>query len=102
MCIGVPMQVTEAGPWSARCEDGEGRSELVDTALIGATSPGDWLLVHKGIAMRALDPTEAALIRDALAGAALAAAGGSFEHLFADLINRTPELPPHLRPPTNH
>jgi hydrogenase expression/formation protein HypC len=102
MCIGVPMQVCESGPWAARCEDGEGRSEVVDTALIGATSPGDWLLVHKSIAMRTLDPVEAALIRDALAGAALAAAGGSFEHLFADLINRTPELPPHLRSQSNH
>jgi hydrogenase expression/formation protein HypC len=59
---------------------------------------GDWLLVHVDVAIRTLESTEAQLIGDALQAVAAAAAGDPFEHLIADLVDREPELPPHLKP----
>jgi hydrogenase maturation factor len=36
----------------AVCVDAEGRSETVETALVGPVLPGDALLVHAGTALR--------------------------------------------------
>jgi hydrogenase expression/formation protein HypC len=70
----------------------------VETSLLErAPRPGEWLLVHVDVAVRALEPAEAQQIGDALRAVAAAAAGEPFEHLLADLIEREPELPPHLR-----
>jgi len=41
--------------------------------------------------------TQALRVRDALAALALAGQGGSVDHLFADLLDREPSLPEHLR-----
>jgi hydrogenase expression/formation protein HypC len=59
---------------------------------------GAQVLVHIDSAVRVLDAAEAGQIDDALDGVAAALAGQSFEHLFADLIDREPELPAFLRP----
>lgn len=99
MCVGVPMQVVEAREGVAICAvDGERRE--VSTLLItdGPIAAGDWLLCHLGNAFRRLDEEEAGLIRDALGAVMAAADGQPFEHLIADLVDREPELPPHLRP----
>ena len=48
-----------------------------------------------GLKVAAWRPAEA--IDRALDGLAAASAGEAFEHLFADLIDREPELPDHLR-----
>jgi hydrogenase expression/formation protein HypC len=70
----------------------------VDVSLLeGVPAPGDWLLVHVGIAIRGLEPEEAGQIADALRAVDAAARGEPFEHLIADLIDREPQLPPHLR-----
>ncbi len=53
--------------------------------------------MHQDTAVRVLDEEEVPLIENALRAADLAARGEAFEHLLADLIDRTPELPPHLR-----
>jgi hydrogenase expression/formation protein HypC len=53
-------------------------------------------MVHVDQAVARLSADEARLIRDALAGAAAAAAGEPWEHLFADLVDREPTLPDHL------
>ncbi len=103
MCVGIPMQVsTVPFAGTAMCvldrEDCAARN--VDTLLLDRPArPGDWLLVHVGIAIRALDEEEARQIADALRAATAAAAGEPFEHLLADLIDREPQLPPHLRQP---
>ena len=100
MCLGVPLQVVALdGFGKALCRDG-GSNELrpVDTLLLDEPpQPGAWLLVHVRIALRVLDPEEATQIRDALTAVTAAAAGEAFEHLIADLVDREPELPPHLR-----
>ncbi len=100
MCLGVPLRVsrlTESG--EALCVTSAGsEARPVNVALLDAPpAPGDWLLVHVDVAIRAIDATEAREICDALEAVTLAAAGEPFEHLLADLIDRTPTLPPHLQ-----
>lgn len=97
MCLGVPMQVVAAGPGWADCRHGDAMRRI-DTLLLDDVSPGDWVLVHVTSAVRAIDASEAVLIHGALLAVERAAAGQPFEHLLADLIDREPQLPPHLRP----
>ncbi|MBV8047918.1 MAG: HypC/HybG/HupF family hydrogenase formation chaperone [Paludibacterium sp.] len=96
MCLGIPMQVVQAGEFHAQCRHGD-TVESVDLTLIGAVTPGDWLLVFAGAAREALTPQQADDIGAALA-ALEAAMNGSFDpdiHL-AGLGLGEPQLPPHL------
>jgi hydrogenase assembly chaperone HypC/HupF len=54
---GVPMRVLriDDGRGLALCEDGDGRHESVETALVAPVAPGDTLLVHAGTALTHLD-----------------------------------------------
>ena len=101
MCLGIPLQVrTTPVPGTALCTTRSEPTALrrVNTALLDTEpQPGDWLLAHVDIAIRALDPEEARLIDDALAAVTAAADGQPFEHLLADLIDREPQLPEHLQ-----
>ena len=98
MCIGIPMQVVSAVGGAAQCRvDSELRT--VSTLLIEEpVAEGSWLLVHHDTAIRTISAEEARLVRDALAAVLAAAEARPFEHLIADLIDREPQLPPHLRP----
>ena len=96
MCIGVPMQVIECGPVWAWCEDGAERVRI-DMRLIGPQPPGTWVLTFLGAARETLGETQALRVRDALAALAAVAEGQSIDHLFADLVDREPQLPEHLR-----
>lgn len=96
MCLGIPMQVVEPGPFSALCRRGEAL-ENVDLSLVGPVRPDDWLLVFAGAAREVLDPARAADILDALE-ALDAAIQGRYDpaiHL-AGLDLGEPKLPPHL------
>jgi hydrogenase expression/formation protein HypC len=97
MCVGVPMTVIGVGAHEAICEvDGERRT--ISTLLIrGEIRVGDHLLTHAGAAVRVIDAEEARLIADALRAVMAAAQGRPFDHLIADLIDREPPLPDHLR-----
>ena len=96
MCVGLPMTVISTDGARALCaRRGERRS--VSTLLIGDTAPGDLVLVFIDNAVRRLEADEARQIDDALDGLAAAMEGRPFEHLFADLIDREPQLPEHLR-----
>ncbi len=66
MCIGIPLQVIECWRDGALAA-GRGRVERVDTRLVGAVAPGDWLLVFQGAAREKLDAVRAAEIDSALA-----------------------------------
>ena len=66
MCIGTPMQVLEATAGQALAE-GRGRTEKLDTRLVGDCRRGDWLLVFQGAARDRLD---AGLAGDAAAAQA--------------------------------
>lgn len=101
MCIGVPLQVQvlESDGAFAWCGDGVA-SERLDLRLVGAQAVGTWVLNFQGAARRVLDPSEALQIRDALRAlqAALDGDEQAIGALFADLVEREPQLPAHLRP----
>ena len=96
MCIGLPMTVLEGDDIWALCER-RGNTQKISMLLIGQQSPGTKVLVHLDSGVRVLEEDEAKLIDDALDGLAAAVEGRDFDHLFADLINREPQLPEHLR-----
>ncbi len=101
MCLGIPLRVLSlAENGLARCEsaDGEPFPQLIQTALLDSLpAPGEWLLAHIDTAIRSLEAGEARLIADAIEALQRASRGDRFEHLLADLIDREPELPEHLR-----
>ena len=97
MCLGLPMTVIDGDDFSALCE-WHGERRRVSTLLVGRQVPGARLLVHVDTAVRMLDDGEAEAIDRALNGPRCRGRRGqAFEHLFADLIDREPELPEHLR-----
>lgn len=98
MCIGIPMQVIEPGPHYALCR-ANGETRQIDMALVGEQPEGTWVLVFLDAAREVVSAGDAAKIFDALKALSLVMQGEtSVDHLFADLIGREPELPPHLKP----
>ena len=98
MCVGIPMRVVESGPFSAVCE-GMGRRAEIDMRLVGAQPEGAWVLTFLDAAREVIDGEEAAKIVDALSALQFAMQGDAPpDHLFADLVDRTPELPDFLKP----
>jgi hydrogenase expression/formation protein HypC len=96
MCLGIPMRVVEADNVSVLCER-RGERRRVSALLIDPPPVGSKVLVFIDRAVRLLDEMEARQIDDALDGLVAASNGDRFEHLFADLVGREPELPEHLR-----
>jgi len=90
------MRVVAADASSALVE-ADGEIRRVSTLLLDRVAEGDFVLVHATNAVRVIDAEEARLVTDALHAVMAAARGETFEHLVADLIDREPELPPHLR-----
>jgi hydrogenase assembly chaperone HypC/HupF len=108
MCIGVPMQIESGDGIAAvavsRDADGSVERHTLDMLIVGTQPPGTWVLAFHGAARRVLDPLEARQIVDALAALALALDADpstrvdGIDALFADLVDRPPQLPEHLRP----
>jgi hydrogenase expression/formation protein HypC len=99
MCIGVPLQVLAVEAGAALCA-ARGRRERIDMALVGEQPPGAWILAYQGSAVRTMTPEEAAQTQAALdALAAVLAGDASVDAYFADLVEREPELPDHLKDP---
>jgi hydrogenase expression/formation protein HypC len=96
MCLGVPMRIVEGDAFSALCARGDERRR-VSMMLLGAQAPETHVLVHIDTAVRILDADEARLIEDALRGLEAALRGEDFGSAFADLTDREPQLPEHLR-----
>lgn len=104
MCVGIPMRVLRLNDdGSALCarrgHEERSQAEKIDIRLLDQVQEGDWLLTFLGAARAVLSAQDAAQIADALDAVALALSGdgASIDALFADLINREPELPEHLR-----
>jgi hydrogenase expression/formation protein HypC len=97
MCLGIPMIVVEVEATSALCRSRSGEERRCSTLLVGDIEPGTHVLIHIDSIVRVLDAEEAGRIADALEGLAAALDGRDFDHLFADLIDREPQLPEHLR-----
>jgi hydrogenase expression/formation protein HypC len=97
MCVGTPMLIVAAEATVAVCE-GRGRREQIDLALVGEQPVGTWILAYQGSAVRTLTPDEATQTSAALdALDAVLAGSDNVDAFFADLIDREPELPPHLK-----
>lgn len=91
------MQVVEMRGESALCLY-RGETSLIDTQLVGEQAPGTWLLVFLNAAREVISAERAKQIADALEAMRLAMQGETdIDHLFADLVNREPELPEFLR-----
>jgi hydrogenase expression/formation protein HypC len=92
------MQVLEQDGTTALCER-RGERRRVGLMLVGDVVPGDYVLVHVETAIKILDATDAALVDDAISCLEAANQGRDIDGFFADLTDREPELPDHLRPP---
>jgi len=90
------MTIVETNGASALCER-RGERRQVSVLLLDQPPVGAQVLVFIDNAVRLLDAVEARQIDDAIDGLAAACNGDNFDHLFADLIDREPELPEHLR-----
>jgi hydrogenase expression/formation protein HypC len=98
MCIGLPMTIMSSDGATALAER-RGEQRRISLLLVGELPVGSQVLVFIDSAVRLLDAEEARQIDDALDGLAAAIEGRDFEHLFADLIDREPQLPEFLRQP---
>lgn len=101
MCIGIPMQITSVEPGYAWCE-GMGERKRIDTLLVGDQPVGSWVLVFIDSAREVLSAEDAKRISDAVLAVNLAMQGEvDVAHLFADLVEREPQLPEFLQTNTN-
>ncbi|MCW8916902.1 MAG: HypC/HybG/HupF family hydrogenase formation chaperone [Magnetovibrio sp.] len=93
MCLGIPMKIEQLGHGWAQCVDRDGSTRRVTTLLIDSHDVGDWVLVHLDNALRLMDEAEANQIADGLKAVQAALRGEDVDHLFADLVEREPQLP---------
>ncbi len=101
MCIGIPMRITQTEGNYALCE-GMGEQRRVDTLLVGSQAVGTWVLVFIDSAREVLTAEGAAKITSALQAVNLAMQGDDdIGHLFADLVDREPQLPDFLQQTLN-
>jgi len=96
MCLGLPMTIVETDGMSALCEF-HGERRRISVLLLSNPPVGAKVLVFVDTAVRLLDDEEARLIADAIDGLSAALKGEDCDRFFADLINREPQLPEHLR-----
>lgn len=83
------------GDW-ALCES-NGETRLIDMMLLGQQPLGSWVLTFLDTAREILSEQQARQILDALRAVQLALQGeAQVEHLFADLLDREPQLPAFL------
>jgi len=75
-----------------------GKRERISLALVDDAPAGTWILAYQGTAVRTMTPEEAAETTAALdALAAVMAGADNVDAFFADLVDREPQLPPHLK-----
>lgn len=92
------MQIIETADGRALCQDHAGNAQWVDTLLVGDLPVNTWLLIFLGGAREVLSAEKARQISDALQAVNLAMQGEvQVDHLFADLVDREPELPEFLQ-----
>lgn len=95
------MRIVESGEFFALCESPTGQHRI-DIRLVGEQPCGTWLLTFMNAAREVLTEEGAGQISDALQAVDMAMKGeGRIDQLFADLVDREPELPEFLRPSNN-
>jgi hydrogenase expression/formation protein HypC len=97
MCVGVPARVLRVDGLRADCASRDGPC-TVDLSLTGVLVPGTWVLTFFGTAREVIDEARAHDIQAALdALDAIARGETAIDAYFADLADREPVLPDHLR-----
>ncbi|GGK60574.1 HypC/HybG/HupF family hydrogenase formation chaperone [Amphritea balenae] len=98
MCIGIPMQVISSDGYVAICE-ADGERQQVDMSLLGEQAVGSWVLVFLGAARELLSEQRAFETAQAIKAlrSVMANDGADIDELFADLTERSPQLPEHLQ-----
>lgn len=100
MCLGIPMRILSVDGIAATATDGREIAQI-DLSLLGDVLPGSWVLTFLGTAREVIGAEQATKIGAALDGLRALMAGGDLGDAFADLENRSPELPPHLQAALN-
>ena len=94
------MQLLADGMGRVPCE-GRGQRDTLDLMLIGNQPAGTWVLAFRGAALRVLSADEVRETNDALdALEAILAGDTDVTAHFADLVDREPALPDHLKGPS--
>ena len=91
MCVGVPVQVIEAGEFSALCR-GRNGDEQINLLLIGEQPAGTWVLSFLGWAREVISEQDAKDINKALDGLSEIMAGAEsidVDHYFPGLNTAT-------------
>ena len=97
------MQVIEmTSVHTAYCE-GMGELKSIDMSLVGEQPVGTWLITFLGAAREVIGAQEALQVTDALQAIdqVMQGDGSGVDSLFADIIDRGPQLPPHLQAQVN-
>ena len=90
------MQIIGFNGAYAVCQRGD-EQHLIDPILVGKPEIGTWVLTFLDTAREIISPEQAAQIQDALQALTLTLQGDyNVDHLFADLVNREPQLPDFL------
>ena len=99
MCMAIPMRVISVDELGGAVCTGRNGEARVDTMLTGPLEPGQWVLTFLGAAREVVSAEEAKKVDDALDAldAVLHGRSVDLDAAFADLVNREPELPAHLR-----
>jgi hydrogenase expression/formation protein HypC len=92
------MQVVAVDGTVATCRGRNGTQDI-DVSLVAPVLPGEWLLTFLGAARGQLDADEAVRIDRALDALESIERGEVIDvaTFFADLVDRGPQLPEHLR-----
>lgn len=97
MCVGIPMRVVSGEGAYALCE-GRGERRRLNMLLVGEQPAGTWVLAFIDAAREIVDETEAVRINNALDALEAALRGETdLGRYFADLVEREPGLPEHLK-----
>lgn len=98
MCIGIPMQVIRSEGTHALCVRADGSQMLIDMMLVGEQAENTWVLTFMQAAREVISEAHAMEINNALSALEATLQGETeIDHLFADLIDREPTLPDHLK-----
>jgi len=65
VCLGVPAKLVEVSGMEAVADFGGVRRRIL--LGVSGVKPGDWVMVHAGVAIGRLDPVDAEFILEALA-----------------------------------
>ena len=94
--------VTVLSEHVAHCQ-GMGQQKNIDMNLVGQQLVGTWVITFLDAAREVVDENQALQVTNALEAVNLAMSNDTtgIDSLFSDIIERGPQLPPHLQAEVN-